>query len=401
MTPQPQINTNDNAAGKRRVMVGLSGGVDSSVSAALLKKEGYDVIGVFIKVWQPDFLPCSWRDERRDAMRVAAYLEIPFLTLDLTEVYKKEVVDYMIREYQEGAIPNPDVMCNQHVKFGAFLDFARTHNASFVATGHYAQIKVTDGHSSLYAGRDLQKDQSYFLWTLTEAQRAQILFPVGHLEKSEVRQIARELGLPTAEKKDSQGLCFMGAVNMKEFLSHYTETKRGDVCDQSGRVIGHHDGALFYTIGQRHGFHVEAQHAHTAALYVTGKDMQANTITVSPQMASGNVASAYSIDRVGGSDSADSSGSLNSSDSSDNSDSAHSCRVESVNWISAHTPPHIAGIYARIRYRGELHPVTLTESDTKAMFCAFQSPHNDYIARGQSIVFYKDDECLGGGVIQY
>src|SRR3990167_10752607 len=191
---------------KPKVLVGLSGGVDSSVAAALLKKDGYDVTGIFIKVWQADFLPCTWREERRDAMRVAAHLDIPFLTLDLEKEYKKEVVDYMIHEYGAGRVPNPDVMCNKHVKFGAFLDFAKKQGADFVATGHYARNeKQHDGRFHLLAGLDKEKDQSYFLWMLTQTELAHVLFPVGRLQKSEVRFLAKKFGLPNAEKRDSQG----------------------------------------------------------------------------------------------------------------------------------------------------------------------------------------------------
>lgn len=175
----------------------MSGGVDSSVSAALLIRAGYDVTGVFIKVWQPDWIKCTWKEERIDAMRVAAKLDIPFITLDLEKEYKEEVVDYMIREYKAGKTPNPDVMCNRHVKFGGFYDWAMKNGADFVATGHYAQIK----NGRLIAGHDKNKDQSYFLWTLTAEQISKTLFPIGNIIKPEVRKLAKKFGLPTAEKK--------------------------------------------------------------------------------------------------------------------------------------------------------------------------------------------------------
>ena len=257
---------------KKKVFVGMSGGVDSSVSVALLKVatpnnfsklfgrptpegfSGYEVVGVFIKVWQADFLPCTWREERREAMRAAAHLGIPLITLDLEKEYKDEVVDYMIREYSMGRVPNPDVMCNKHVKFGAFLEFAKKNGADFIATGHYARIQSSH-HTlppkpySLLMGVDAEKDQSYFLWTLTQDQLAHTLFPVGHLQKSEVRDLAKEFGLPNAEKKDSQGLCFMGAVDMADFLKHYLKTEVGNVLDKDGNIIGTHQGAILYTIG--------------------------------------------------------------------------------------------------------------------------------------------------------
>ncbi len=211
---------------KKKVFVGLSGGVDSSVSAALLQSQGYDVFGVFIKVWQPDFYECTWKEDRLDAMRVCAKLNIPFYTLDLEKEYKKEVVDYMIEEYKNGRTPNPDVMCNKYIKFGGFFDWAMSQGADFVATGHYARLNK---EHELVAGRDSNKDQSYFLWTLTKEQLSKTLFPVGDIEKTEVRKLAKKFGLPTAEKKDSQGLCFIGKVDMAEFLHHFIETKPGPV----------------------------------------------------------------------------------------------------------------------------------------------------------------------------
>src|SRR3990167_4048684 len=198
---------------RKTVYIGLSGGVDSSVSAALLKKQGYDVTGVFIKVWQPNWITCTWKEDRLDAMRVCAKLEIPFLTLDLEKEYKRDVVDYMIREYKAGRTPNPDVMCNRYIKFGAFFNWARKYGADYIATGHYAQVfKKVTGYR-LQVSRDFEKDQTYFLWTLTQRELSQTLFPVGRITKPEVRKLAKKFGLPTADKKDSQGLCFIGKVD--------------------------------------------------------------------------------------------------------------------------------------------------------------------------------------------
>ena len=227
----------------KKVFIGMSGGVDSSVSAALLKEHGYDVTGVFIKVWQPEFFECTWRADRLDAMRVCAKLDIPFLTLNLEKEYKKEVVDYMIDEYKAGRTPNPDVMCNKYIKFGGFFDFAMKHSADFIATGHYARVKKfprgeTSGFNpspevsprgtyQLLAGRDKNKDQSYFLWTLTQKQLQKTLFPIGDIDKPEVRKLAEKYGLATAVKKDSQGLCFIGKIDMKDFLKNYMKEKKG------------------------------------------------------------------------------------------------------------------------------------------------------------------------------
>jgi tRNA-specific 2-thiouridylase len=240
----------------KKVFVGVSGGVDSSVALALLKNEGYDVTGVFLKVWAPDFLPCDWREERRSAMRVCATLDVPFITLDCEVEYKKEVVDYMIREYSEGRVPNPDVFCNKYVKFGVFLKRALEMGADYVATGHYAQVVKNMDKFKLCESTDKEKDQSYFVYTLGQYELSHTLFPIGHMTKPEVRKLAHKFGLPTATKKDSQGLCFIGKIDMKEFLTHYIETKEGDVLNTKGEVIGFHDGAIFLTIGQRHGFTV-------------------------------------------------------------------------------------------------------------------------------------------------
>ncbi len=359
---------------KQKVFVGMSGGVDSSVSAALLLEQNYEVVGVFIKVWQADFLPCTWREERREAMRAAAHLEIPFLTLDLEKEYKEEVVDYMIREYGAGRVPNPDVMCNKHVKFGAFLDFAKKNGADCIATGHYARITHVQSPSlyTLLAGTDKEKDQSYFLWTLAQAQLQHTLFPVGHLKKPDVRALAKKFGLPNAEKKDSQGLCFMGAVDMKEFLKHYLDTKPGKVLGAGGTVMGEHDGAMLYTIGQRHGFHTTKHTADADPLFVLSKDIAANTITV------GNHAESVSA-------------------------GAHEVTVDEINDPSLTLRRASASgeiISARIRYRGGLFDTQVHLTTATTARIVFSQPVED-IATGQSIVFYLGDACVGGGVIAH
>lgn len=364
---------------KGKVFVGMSGGVDSSVSAALLQEMGYDVVAVFIKVWQADFLPCTWREERREAMRAAAHLHIPFLTLDLETEYKEGVVDYMIREYGAGRVPNPDVMCNKHVKFGAFLDFAKKNGADFIATGHYARIKadkeqrtINNGNATihhLFAGVDREKDQSYFLWTLTQDQLAHTLFPVGHLQKTEVRALAKKFGLPNAEKKDSQGLCFMGAVDMAEFLKHYLHTTPGNVCDEEGNVIGTHDGALLYTIGQRHGFNTKKQHIDEAPYFVVSKDMRTNTLKVAHRTRETPSLSPTEI------------------------------VVTDAHFI-AHVPTDSCErLTARIRYRGELFPISIEPENQLGHYRATFAKVLEGVAVGQSIVLYDNDECVGGGII--
>jgi len=351
--------------GGKKVFVGLSGGVDSSVSAYLLKKAGYDVTGVFIKVWQPEFVACTWQEDRLDAMRVCAVLDIPFLTFDLEAEYKKEVIDEMLNEYKKGRTPNPDVLCNREVKFGAFLLWAKAQGADFIATGHYAQIykQPTTDNLQLLKGKDSGKDQSYFLWTLTQEQLKQVLFPVGHLEKSEVRRIAKEAELPTAEKKDSQGLCFISNVDMKEFLKKFIKPRPGLVLDEAGATIGDHSGAEFLTLGERHGFNVNSKEVNRTPFYVVAKDIDKNTITVShtPSLRS-------------------------------QSDTVF---LEQKNFISGENPT--PGKYeAETRYHGEVVPITLSyRGKTLAI-----SPNAPLIATpGQSLVLYKGNECMGGGII--
>lgn len=343
----------------KKVYVGLSGGVDSSVSALLLKQQGYDVTGVFIKVWQPDFVPCTWREDRLDAMRVCAHLGIPFITLDLEKEYKEGVIDYMLAEYKAGNTPNPDVFCNKEVKFGAFLKWALSQGADYVATGHYAQKK----DSSLLRGIDPAKDQSYFLWTLTKEQLAHILFPVGHLKKGDVRKIAEKAGLVTADKKDSQGLCFVSNVDMKQFLTHFIKTETGNVLNESGEVIGTHNGAILYTLGERHGFTVHKKESNDEPYYVVSKNVAENTITVShtPLQESAAKREWY---------------------------------VKYVHFTNDTVLP--LNCEAEIRYHGEAYPAVVAAT-TAGTLVTFESPL--LISPGQSIVFYNKDMCLGGGII--
>lgn len=345
----------------KKVFVGLSGGVDSSVSAALLKKQGYDVTGVFIKVWQPDFIKCDWREDRLDAMRVCAHLDIPFLDLDLEKEYKKEVFDYMIKEYKEGRTPNPDVMCNKSIKFGGFLKFALKNGTDYVATGHYARMK--DG--KMLAGKDLNKDQSYFLWTLTPEQTKYIIFPIGELEKPEVRKLAQKFNLLTARKKDSQGLCFVGQVEMKDFLKRYLLEEKGNVLNEKGDVIGEHDGAFYYTLGQRHGFLITEKTPDDKPYFVVAKDIDKNTITVSSKINEKKIFDKKNI------------------------------KIKDVNWITGDTPDLNKKYQARIRYRQNLQSCKIDNNQESVNFDEAQKS----VSAGQSIVFYDGEECLGGGVI--
>lgn len=354
---------------KGGVFVGLSGGVDSAVSAALLKREGYDVTGVFIKAWTPPGYPCTWKEDRRSAMRAAAVLDIPFITLDLEKEYKEGVVDYMISEYKKGRTPNPDVMCNKEIKFGHFLKFALSHGADYIATGHYAELsKYKKGSEVLSEAKDKSKDQSYFLWTLTPDQIKHTLFPVGDLQKDEVRKLAKKFGLPQATRKDSQGLCFLGQVDMKEFLTNYLKPKKGDVLNEDGEIIGEHDGAVLFTLGERHGFRVWNKVTESKPLYVVAKDITKNTITVT-----GNT---KHLER---------------------SFQMFSGKVELISTNLTSEILANENIECRFRYRQEKINCKLVRSGKKVVV-EFDEPQ--LIAPGQSLVLYDGEICLGGGIIE-
>lgn len=346
---------------RETVFVGMSGGVDSSVSAALLKEEGYQVVGVFIKVWHPDFLLCEWERERIDAIRVCVELGIPLLTLDLEEEYKRDVADYLIREYKKGKTPNPDVMCNKYVKFGAFFDFARKRGADYVATGHYARIEKNGCVYKLLQGIDQDKDQSYFLWTLTEEHLKHTLFPIGGFKKEEVRKLAKKYGLEVAEKKDSQGICFLGHIDLREFLGHYLDLKEGKVFTPDGKLVGTHYGAEVYTLGQRHGFIINEKDTLRSPYYVVAKDTQTNTLTVAHNPLETNFRVKKTL-------------------------------LESVHWIGD-APEEGKEYQARIRHRGKLLPCLWNGKEV--LFNKPQAP----LSGGQSLVLYNKEECLGGGII--
>lgn len=347
------------------VFVGLSGGVDSSVSALRLKQRGFNVIGVFIKVWHPDFLHCNWEQERLDAMRVCAKLDIPFLMCDAETDYKQHVADYFIEEYLAGRTPNADVMCNKYVKFGSFLDFAQRRGATYIATGHYAvNVKREDGVHELHRGADASKDQSYFLWTLTQEQLSHTLFPVGDSQKEDIRKEAQQAGLLTALKPDSQGICFLGHVDIPEFLSHYTDLHPGNVLDESGEVIGTHKGALVYTIGQRHGFTVHAHDTQRSAHYVIDRDLSHNTITVSEKLPITH---------------------------------AQTLHLSAYNNIGH---PLLIGqkISFQTRYRQKPEAATVIAQSDSALTITAEGTTQS-CAPGQSCVLYEGSRCAGGGII--
>ena len=368
-----------------RVYVGMSGGVDSSVAAALLVDQGYEVTGVYMKNWTEDLpgMRCPWADDLSDAKRVAVRLGIPFKMYDFQTEYKQRVVDYMIAEYEAGRTPNPDIMCNQEVKFKLFLETALADGAEMIATGHYAArrgAQMEGGskkkeeqkhtlpssffhHPSLYRPKDAAKDQTYFLYRISAEALGKTLFPLGTLTKTEVRAIAEQRGLVTAHKKDSQGICFVGSVGIKEFLSQYVHTEPGEIVDKdSGIVIGHHDGAIYYTIGQRHGLDVGGGLPY----YVVAKDMVANRVIVSRDL-------------------------------NDSAMWRREVPLHDLHWIND-APVDGGPLLARLRHRGHLLPATL-EHQSQGATLRLQEAERAATA-GQSAVLYRDDEVLGGGIIQ-
>ena len=349
---------------KKTVFVGLSGGVDSSVSAALLQRDGYTVVGVFIRTWQPDFIECTFREDRLDAMRVAAHLGIPFLECDAEDTYKRAVADYMIDEYKAGRTPNPDVMCNREIKFGVFWDFAKARGADFIATGHYAQNEK----GILKKAIDPSKDQAYFLYRLTNDDLAHVLFPIGHLKKTDVRKMAEKFGLPTAAKKDSQGICMLGDLDLKKFLEHYILPKAGDVLDEKGEVIGHHDGALFLTLGERHGFTITKKTPIDDRHYIVAKNVGKNTITVSTD-ASNKKKSKLPTEFI----------------------------LTKCSWVSVE-PKTQKKYTAQIRYHGEYLTSTIKKLENTSAKIVFEK--SVLAAPGQSVVLYDGGTCLGGGIIE-
>jgi tRNA-specific 2-thiouridylase len=341
------------------VYVGMSGGVDSSVTAALLKEQGYKVVGVYMKNWSQDLpgLPCPWKEDYQDAKRVAVQLGIDFKVYDFETEYRHKVVDYMIAEYKAGRTPNPDIMCNQEVKFKLFLDTALADGADLIATGHYARAK--DG--KLLVGKDDNKDQSYFLYRVREDALRKTLLPIGEYEKPAVRALAKKLGLVTAEKKDSQGICFVGKVGIKDFLQQYVTAEPGPIVDQHGKTIGQHDGAIFYTIGQRHGLDVGGGLPY----YVTGKDMKKNEVHVTTNL---------DDDRLWRSE----------------------IKLTDLHWINQ-APRSSVSLQVRTRYRAPLVACQITLG-AKTVTLRLDEPVRA-ITPGQSAVLYDGDRVVGGGIV--
>ena len=346
----------------KKVFVGLSGGVDSSVAALLLKNDGYDVTGVFIKTWQPDYIECTWREDRLDAMRIAAQLGIAFETLDLETEYKTSVIDYMLSEYKNNRTPNPDIMCNRNIKFGAFYNYAMSKGANYIATGHYANVK----NRQLYSATDNNKDQSYFLSNIKKEVLEKILFPLADLEKEKVRKIAQENNLCTQNKKDSQGICMLGNISIKDFLKQELSVIGGDVVNKNREITGKHDGVILYTLGERHGFEITKHDTTEKPYYIVEKDFEKNVLIVSHEYPHVNKTET---------------------------------QLENFNILTSDITDFTdikKDVYARARYRADLAKV-IYDIETNTV----KTISGDILyTPGQSVVFYNiDGKVLGGGIV--
>ena len=347
---------------KTKIIVAMSGGVDSSVAAALLKKRGFDVTGMFMKCWSaedPFGENCSSSDDERMARLAAAKIGIPFYSINLVKEYKEKVVEYLVDGYRKGITPNPDMMCNKEIKFGLFFEKAMSLGADYVATGHYARIEQKGGEYNIFAGRDENKDQSYFLSSINPELLSKILFPIGEYKKSKVRKIARDFGLPNAERKDSQGICFVGKVDFVEFLKQYIPIKKGNIVDTEGKMLGQHEGAFYYTIGQRKGIKLSG-----GPYFVVDKDMEKNLVVVSKD---------------------------------ENDLLKTEVKIKNLNWF---VTPKDQNISARIRYRQKPAPGTFqVGKNGRTGTLVFNTPQRA-ITPGQLAVIYQGDQMLAGGVIE-
>ena len=366
---------------KTKVIVAMSGGVDSSVAALLMKKKGYEVIGVFLKCWSDSknsFGECDWRDERRFAMRIANKLEIPLITVDAEKEYRKFVVDEMFKDYRRGITPNPDVLCNEVVKFPFLLREAKKFGADYIVTGHFVEVKKSfSGKYNLYRGRDEMKDQSYFLYRLKEKDLEKMMFPIGKYTKKQVRDIAKENGFLNHEKKSTVGICFIGKMNMKNFLKTKIKPKKGNIVNPSGEILGKHDGVAYYTIGQRLGsrYDLNIQKDNGEKMprwYVAKKDIKKNVLVVAPaghEILYRKEIVVKDFHLING----------------DVEDFKKKISKKSLK------------VFSRIRHVGELIPSKLSLDGGKLRLNL--SCKLDGVSNGQAVVFYKGRKVLGGGVI--
>lgn len=355
-----------------RVVVGMSGGVDSSVTALLLKEQGYDVVGVFMKNWDDtdENGVCTATEDYKDVAKVANQIGIPYYSVNFEKEYWDRVFEYFLAEYRLGRTPNPDVMCNKEIKFNAFLDYAMQLGADFVATGHYAQVtRDEEGVSHMLRGVDNNKDQTYFLSQLSQEQLAKTMFPLGHMEKSEVRAIAEKAGLATAKKKDSTGVCFIGEKNFKEFLGKYLPAQPGKMVTLDGQVKGDHAGLMYYTIGQRQGLGIGGGHGEASEpWFVVGKELETNTLLVGQGFHHEHL---Y----------------------------ATSLEASEVHFTVDTPMATEFTCTAKFRYRQQDTKVRVILNDDQTQATVIFDEPVRAITPGQAVVFYDGDECLGGGLI--
>ncbi|MBQ3325752.1 tRNA 2-thiouridine(34) synthase MnmA [Candidatus Saccharibacteria bacterium] len=358
----------------KTVFLGMSGGVDSSLSAVLLKKQGYNVVGVYMKNWSKDLpgMKCPWAEDLADAKRVAVKLGIDFRVFDFETEYKQKVVDYMLDEFKKGNTPNPDIMCNQEIKFKLFYEVAMEQGADFIATGHYARTGVdTAGVPALLRAKDENKDQTYFLYRISDEALSKTIFPIGDMLKPEVKELAAKKGLDNAYKKESMGVCFVGEVGIKDFLKEYVDIEPGEIRDiDTNKQLGVHEGAIFYTVGQRHGLNIGGGLPY----YVVKKDISNNIVYVSRNL---NNAQLWTKELI----------------------------LKDVFIRGSEAGKQLANsnkakIMVRIRHRAPLIQATITDynKDTQEVKVIFLTEIK-HPASGQSVVFYQGDECLGGGII--
>ncbi len=354
---------------KIRVVIGMSGGVDSSVAALLLKKQGYDVVGVFMKNWDEtnDMGECTAVEDYDDVRKVCDHIGIPYYTVNFVKEYWDKVFVYFLNEYKNGRTPNPDVMCNKEIKFKAFLEFALKLDAQYLATGHYAQVRKTNGEYQLLRGADPNKDQTYFLNTLGQYELSKVMFPIGHLKKEEVRRIALEEGLSTAQKKDSTGICFIGERNFKEFLSKYLPAQPGEIRTLTGELKGRHDGLMYYTLGQRKGLGIGGS-GSGKPWFVVKKDLKENVLYV---VQGDDHPILYTDGLV----------------------------ASQISWVSREKPTDPFLCTAKFRYRQPDQQVTVYPKSHNCWEVIFDTPQRA-ITPGQAVVFYNGDICLGGGIIE-